>query len=132
MSVIVLFLANHDFNFVAASGDSVTSSAESDPVPAGAVEDEARNMRPTKSPLSTIIPTHHCRLLELSKALAAGPVQRRSTAQVIDLELSGRNIIMGKRRRTQSTRAAEAAAARMPSRKPGLSRRSTALFRRRL
>ncbi|KAJ7713176.1 hypothetical protein B0H14DRAFT_3523552 [Mycena olivaceomarginata] len=47
MSVIVLFLANHDFNFVAASGDSVTSSAESDPVPAGAVTDEARNMRLT-------------------------------------------------------------------------------------
>ncbi|KAJ7869840.1 hypothetical protein B0H13DRAFT_1896462 [Mycena leptocephala] len=39
---------------------------------------------------------------------------------VIDLELSGRNIIPGKRQRTQSARAGDATAAKPPPKKPGL------------
>ncbi|KAJ7933722.1 hypothetical protein B0H13DRAFT_1855968 [Mycena leptocephala] len=48
------------------------------------------------------------------------PEHQRSTAQVMDLELSDRDIIPGKRQRTQSARAGDAAAAKPPPRKPGL------------
>ena len=55
-----------------------------------------------------------------SMASSVVPEHQRSAAQVIDLELSGRNIIPGKRQRTQSARAGDAAAAKPPPRKPGL------------
>ncbi|KAJ7831100.1 hypothetical protein B0H13DRAFT_1915593 [Mycena leptocephala] len=48
------------------------------------------------------------------------PEHRWSAAQVIDLELSDRNIIPGKRQRTQLPRAGDAAAAKPPPKKPGL------------
>ncbi|KAJ7933527.1 hypothetical protein B0H13DRAFT_2306632 [Mycena leptocephala] len=55
-----------------------------------------------------------------SMASSVVPEHQRSAAQVIDVELSVRNIIPGKRQRTQSAHARDAAAAKPPPRKPGL------------